>query len=351
MFRQWTGTYRANRKRVHRAVLVAASATCVAVSVATRRQRQRFMEELPFASDALFHDPKRTRSIEELVYTMTRAGLMGNAKSVSQELDDIRKWHVEHGYKGGLVLRELNRPVFGSTRDDTPEFEFMDAMALARRECYYIYYEIRGDGEIRQQIFCRGTTLGVDILTCLQFWWVYDEDLGCRVHRGFRNHANHLLRDILPLLISDKRATIEISGHSLGGAAAFLLAIKLRLMGYNVVKLTTVAAPRFCNASGVPILSKLLPPDTLRIEDDRDIVPFLPPFGCHLGDLLWLVDRGPARYVPFSVPWTDSVFINFRFWEVLSSFSQHHRVGCHVGHLQKDAGVQSTSDALSPPAS
>jgi hypothetical protein len=333
--------------------MVAASTTCVAVSVGTRQWRQRHIEELPLASEALFNDSKRKTSVEELVCTMTRAKLMGTKKSVNHELQDIRKWHVEHGYKGGLVLRELQKPVFGSTQEDTPEFEFMDAMALARRECYYIYYEIKGDGEIRQQIFCRGTTLGVDILTCLQFWWVYDEDLGCRVHRGFRNHANHLLRDILPLLLSDKRATIEISGHSLGGAAAFLLAIKLRLLGYNVVKLTTVAAPRFCNASGVPILSRYLPPDTLRIEDDRDIVPFLPPFGRHLGDLVWLVDKGPARYVPFSpiYSWTDSAFVNFRMWEVLSSFSKHHRVMSHARRLEKSANEQSTSDRLAPSAS
>lgn len=314
----------------------------VVVVVVTRSLwRKHHMEELPLASETIL---RTQRNPHDLVQTMTRAKLMGSQTSVAQELDDIRKWHIEHGYKGGLVLRELNKPLFwtsfSSNKDDsetTPEFDYEDPTALARRECYYLYYEVKGDGQVRQQIFCRGTTLQVDILTCLQFWWVYDDDLNARVHRGFRNHANHVLRDVLPLLAppSDKRATIEVCGHSLGGAVAFLLATKLKLLGYNVVKLTTVAAPRFCNASSVHVLKTLIPKDTLRIEDDVDMVPFLPPFGHSLGDKLWLVDKGPARFVPYSVAWTDSFLVNFRIGKVLSSFYQHHRVGSYIRQLEK----------------
>jgi hypothetical protein len=267
---------------------------------------------------------------------------MGKAMSVAQELEAIRTWHIQRNYKGGLVLRELNRPVFSPhvpQDKSTTEFDVMDAMALARRESYYLYYEVMPYGHRKQQIFCRGTTLGVDILTCLETWWVYDEELHCRVHRGFSNHANRLLHDILPLLAppSDHRATIEVSGHSLGGAVAMLLAMKLKLRGYNVIKVTTVAAPRFCTQEGVTKLTALLPPDTLRIEDDCDVVPLLPPFAHHVGDKLWLVHKGPARFVPQSLQsscwWVDSFFINFRFVEILCAFSQHHRVGSYISQI------------------
>ena len=70
-----------------------------------------------------------------------------------------------------------------------------DPMRLARRECYYVYYEIQPSGRLVQQVFCRGTTLKVDILTCLQAWTVYDEELQCRVHRGFRDQADRVLAD------------------------------------------------------------------------------------------------------------------------------------------------------------
>ena len=351
-------------KRARRVVLSISAATAAAglvfVSYKTRQWREEHISQLP-SWQTLLESHKR-RNIQDLTVNMTRAKLMGTRKTgVSQELNDIRQWHIQHGYKGGLVLRELNKPIFTGYYDiidDTddndedqsyPDFEFLDAMALARRECYYLYYELMGNGEIRQEIFCRGTTLGVDILTCLQFWWQYDDDLDCHVHKGFANHANHLLQDVLPLLAppTDKRATIEISGHSLGGAVAFLLAMKLKLRGYNVVKVTTVGAPRFCYASSVEHLSKLLPPDTLRIEDDLDIVPFLPPFARHLGDKLWIVDND-SRYVPFpQYPWTESVWINFRFYEILTSFTKHHRVGSYIAQLLKATNGHEEVEQLS----
>ena len=326
--------------RTRRAVLLGTAVTATAmVSYKTRKWRSDHVKDLPSGQELYQIPAHQGRSTDSITTTLKRAMLMGRKRAgVSQELDDIRKWHVEHGYKGGLVLRELNTPLHYSNNEEP--FELMDAMALARRECYYLYYELKGNGEIRQEIFCRGTTLGVDILTCLQFWWKYDEDLECNIHGGFLNHANHLLRDVLPLLAPpyDKRATIELSGHSLGGAVAFLLAIKLKLLGYNVVKLTTVGAPRFCHSSSAPRLSKLLPPDTLRIEDDLDIVTYLPPFASsHLGDKLWLVHDDKTfscRFVPFpEFPWTESVWINFKCHEVLSAFAKNHRVKNYIESL------------------
>jgi triacylglycerol lipase len=122
----------------------------------------------------------------------------------------------------------------------------------------------------RQQIFCRGTTLAIDVLSCLSFWMVYDEELGCRVHLGFRNQADRIFKDIQPLLAptDDKRPTVEVSGHSLGGALTYLIAAKLRKRGYKVVRATSVGAPRLCaTAAGASILESLLPRDNLRIEN------------------------------------------------------------------------------------
>lgn len=52
------------------------------------------------------------RNLKTLLETVERAGLMGKKPSVKDELDSIRKWHVDHGYRGGLVIRELNVPLF-----------------------------------------------------------------------------------------------------------------------------------------------------------------------------------------------------------------------------------------------
>lgn len=318
--------------------LVTLAGCYVGVSLFVRyRRRQKLGEMEPMTS----LPPGR----EDLLDLMERTGQMGKsgARSVKEELDDIRKWHSDHGYKGGLVLRELSKPLFVDSLGTIEGLEGLavDPMRLARRECYYIYYEITGTGEIKQQIFCRGTTLLVDVLTCLSFWMVYDEELDCRVHLGFRNQADHIIRDIEPLLApaSDKRTTIEVSGHSLGGAVAYIIAAKLRKRGYRVIRTTAIASPRFCATElSSQKIESLLPHDNLRIESEIDIVPFLPPFGHHVGNKLYLAGPDNAYYIPSSdssLRWLDSTFLNFRFWEILSALGKPHRVPYHITHLKK----------------
>lgn len=323
-------------------VLSAATVLCGAVSVYVRQWRRQKLDEL--LDHSSFDQPEQqVRTPADLIETMERTGLMGKpspmgkrAQSVKEELDSIRQWHTDHGYKGGLVLRELSQPLYvdspsSGTVEDLEEMA-LDPMRLARRECYYLYYEITGNGQIRQQIFCRGTTLTIDILTCLSFWMVRDAELGCRVHLGFRNQADRILEDILPLLapVHDERTTIEVSGHSLGGAVAYIVAAKLRKRGYRVVRVTSVAAPRFCaTAAGASKVEALLPEDNIRIENDTDIVPFLPPFGHHVGNKLYLIDEsGEKAFVRSDdpVPWVDSVFVNFRPLSLLMSRGNTHRL-------------------------
>lgn len=279
---------------------------------------------------------------------------MGSSKSVLHELDAIRKWHHDNGYKGGIVLRDLTRkPVLGwdlfdgdhhsDSQQEHTDLSIADIIddptSLARRECYYFYYELQGNGAIRQEIFCRGTTLFADILTCLDTKMVYDDDLECRVHKGFRNHADRILQDVLPLLAPrlDRRATIELAGHSLGGAVAAILAIKLGKRGYHVIRCTTVGEPRFCaQEADADRLLSLLPKDHLRVENDQDFVPFLPPFGSHIGNKLWLINNRSTRFVvAHEHEWTESVWLNFCVWELLSAYGKPHRVPYYVDQLLK----------------
>jgi hypothetical protein len=131
---------------------------------------------------------------------------------------------------------------------------------------------------------------------------------------------------------------------------AYLLAAKLKLRGYNVIQVTGVEAPRLCATRESALkLQKNLPTDTLRIENDVDPVPFLPPFGYSVGNKLYLVDSiRKAAYLPFysrsasADPidkknfknWTDSVFINARLWEIISKRGKSHRVPYIVKQLE-----------------
>ena len=313
------------------------------------------------------------RDLGVLATTVARAGLMGTsvpgAKSVKHELEQIRKWHVDHGFNGGLVLRELTQPLFDVSDIDEDVVEGGDDVEsiphheLLQRECYYLYYELTSRGETKQQIFCRGTTLRADMQTCINAKMKYDEELGCRLHAGFLEHADRLLNDVLPLLAptSNRRATVEVCGHSLGGAVAFILAMKLKKRGYTVKRATAVAAPRFVEEEATNQLQTLLPKDSLRIEDDCDFVPFLPPHMKGLGDKLWLsysdfLGRNSAYYVPFEsiqkeeLWWVDSFLVNSRLPESFARIKTVHRIPSYVAKIKalaKEMSEQSTPEANS----
>jgi hypothetical protein len=278
-------------------------------------------------------------------------------------LEHIRKWHQCHGFHGGLVMRELTQPLYYNPDYDNNIEETDNAEPLPiihnlnQRECYYLYYEVRPDGQIQQQIFCRGTTLAADVWTGMQsmLMYTYDEELQCSLHKGFLDHANRLLADLQPLLVSDgesrtinKRATVELCGHSLGGAVAIIVACKLMKRGYHVMKVTTIGAPRVCKYDAVHTLSKLLPKDTLRIENDMDLVCYLPPQGkglfkndtiAYVGNKLLFSSDGFARFIPAAASnqfkWVDSFLVNGRFPEMIRSMPKSHKVPSYRENIQR----------------
>jgi hypothetical protein len=136
---------------------------------------------------------------------------------------------------------------------------------------------------------------------------------------------------------------VEVSGHSLGGAVAMIVAMKLKKRGYYVEKVTSIAGTRFCAFDDLEKANKLLPRDALRIEDDLDCVPFLPPWASSAGDKLWFTHDGSqifgrpqtsVKYIPRSVylqkqhqlSWTDNIYLNLRLPEALKEQNISHRI-------------------------
>eukprot|EP00550_Attheya_septentrionalis_P006478 CAMPEP_0198284032 /NCGR_PEP_ID=MMETSP1449-20131203/3573_1 /TAXON_ID=420275 /ORGANISM="Attheya septentrionalis, Strain CCMP2084" /LENGTH=458 /DNA_ID=CAMNT_0043980937 /DNA_START=98 /DNA_END=1474 /DNA_ORIENTATION=+ len=383
------GTANERHQRIWYASAAAAAATSAlgTYSLYLREVRQAQIEKLPLASESGVFFMNGTsnlanqngigkygpnRDLTVLQSTVARAGLMGTsvkgAKSVKEELDTIRRWHHERGFRGGLVLRALTQPLFSSSGDDDGHQEDLDPSEITggpnelgrmtkdffdQRECYYLYYEILGNGRIQQHIFCRGTTLFADIFTCLNSWLVYDDELDCQFHQGFLGHANRLIADVEPLLVppSDnggERGTVEISGHSLGGAVAYIVAMKLKKRGYNVVRVTSVGSPRYCDLESTEKLFKLLPRDCLRIEEELDIFTYLSPYryGPQLGNKLWFVRDSSsgekrARYIPYSLQvhenmkWIDSVIVNFLIPELALNWGRSHRVPVYLSDINQ----------------
>jgi triacylglycerol lipase len=99
-----------------------------------------------------------------------------------------------------------------------------------------------------------------------------DRKLDIPVHAGFDAVASAINSDVKPYL-KPGYATY-VTGHSLGGAAAALLAIYLMEDGVAVKKVVTFGQPKFTTSAGVARLSAL---PIIRVVDENDIVPLVPP--------------------------------------------------------------------------
>ncbi len=114
---------------------------------------------------------------------------------------------------------------------------------------------------------------------------VRDPDLPGRVHQGFRDSLTHLWHHFIDRLLERVRAApgtpLYVTGHSKGGAVAFLAGMKCRqaLQGAslgNAVHVRTFAAARPGDQGFADGFDAAFP-DTLRYEYADDIVPHLPP--------------------------------------------------------------------------
>lgn len=80
---------------------------------------------------------------------------------------------------------------------------------------------------------------------------MFDEECGCVFHAGFKEVADAVVEDLEQFL--EPGAEVKLAGHSLGGAAAVIVAAKLKLRGYNVGKVHS--RTRACKAGLLSWLS------------------------------------------------------------------------------------------------
>ncbi len=115
------------------------------------------------------------------------------------------------------------------------------------------------------------------------------------------------------------------------------------------------------------ILEKWLPKETIRIEDDLDIVStptseieenatnvsplfscsflyaekvtYLPPIGVSVGDKLWFAkDKAyilPRNSIPQKYDWADHVWLNLRLFETILNRANAHRIKSYVNKLEQ----------------
>lgn len=123
----------------------------------------------------------------------------------------------------------------------------------------------------RQWVAVRGTANLRNVTEDAEYAKVDARDLGVPVHEGFLADARAVWTFARPLL----RPGLEtrLTGHSLGGALAVLLAMRLRLDGVAVSRVVTFGQPKVTTEAGV-VLFRDLP--LLRVVNHDDPVPLLP---------------------------------------------------------------------------
>lgn len=177
----------------------------------------------------------------------------------------------------------------------------------------------------RQTISVRGTAEKRNVWEDIETALIPDSILGFPVHRGFQADAQAVLEDAQPHL--RKSYATRITGHSLGGAAAAILSLYLERDGFRVERVVTFGEPRFTTTTPKTALLD----NALRVVNDRDVVPMLPPhsvFGKYKHAAAEVILRPGAEYVYLDTHDASRLSVG-EFWRNMTdfSFADHHMEG------------------------
>ncbi len=178
-----------------------------------------------------------------------------------------------------------------------------------------------------------------DVLADLRFWRIDPAGSGEKIHSGFWKEAFSLLPGIIRNTEEEK--PVAVTGHSLGGAMAVIVAGFLMKMGYEVTDLYTFGQPRVGNKKFVQRVEAGC--NWQRFVNNNDIVPSVPP---KLGFMF--KDGGNLQYINANgkclsdSTWTertkDSVVGRVQAWKqgkLFDSFSDH-AVWLYRDHLEEE---------------
>lgn len=194
----------------------------------------------------------------------------------------------------------------------------------------------------RQWIVVRGTSNLANLKLDVDYNKVVNSRLRIPLHKGFADAALQVYGFVRPILKIgyDTRVT----GHSLGGAVAVIVLMLLKEDGVNLGQAITFGQPKVTNRDGARTYQSL---PLLRIVNDRDPVPLLPPL-----DLFSILDEGPYQHVGPEVVLQDGAgYLYFAahqatrrsvlsFWNSLGDQDlPDHAISAYVRNLQVKAAT------------
>lgn len=163
----------------------------------------------------------------------------------------------------------------------------------------------------QKEIVIRGTANWTNVFTDLMV--LKAECYGVWFHNGFLKLAQLAFKQIQEegILGEDFKKqgkSVAVTGHSLGGGVALVLAWILVNNGYNVGDVVTFGQPRVTSSDGCKIMEKKI--KLYRVVNHSDVVVDVPKVNYdHFGEMVWLTESDKA---------TRNDFIN------LFGISDHH---------------------------
>ncbi|MCA6063095.1 lipase family protein [Thalassolituus marinus] len=148
-----------------------------------------------------------------------------------------------------------------------------------------------------QTIAVRGTANLTNAMVDLDIEFQPDEQLGITLHKGFKTSAAAVYADVKPHLDSSK--PITVTGHSLGGAIAVIVAMFLEQEQRTPAQVITFGQPKVTNVTGAGVFDDI---PLTRVVTPKDIVPLVPPLSplqikdmdiyWHMGEEVILLGEG-----------------------------------------------------------
>ena len=171
-----------------------------------------------------------------------------------------RLYHIQH--MNYLIYKDLEK-----LREEYP------GTIVAESIKYRVRWMILKDYFADEQILCiRGTNNLLNAWIDSQYFLKEEPEIGINVHRGFNKAVKEILPTIKELLDPNRKAIL--SGHSLGGSMAILLAMYLEKEGFDIQWIVTMGQPKITDNEGAEKYQHL---PLLRLVYHLDVVPSLPP--------------------------------------------------------------------------
>ncbi len=195
-------------------------------------------------------------------------------------------------------------------------------------------------------VSARGTANMHNVLMDAQSIARQDAKAGVRLHRGFEKYAAAAYASVRPLLRPGYR--VNLTGHSLGGAAAVILMMYLRADGVQIGEVVTFGQPKVTDAHGV---ARYADAPITRVVDCRDPIPLTPPHGLmsalhgafrHFGREIILFDGPLHSVLPEHVAERADVT---SFWHSLPHVEAHdHKLANYLKRIEtKLTGARAVS--------